>query len=297
MATIFFDTCAIRSLMKRKIPADYIKSKLGSFHTIVVGPHTLVECMKNYTNRDECINTFLYVDALKPEYTLSARQFLEMEAIKLKSGKEFSYFCTIQEKQFISQFCEKLVSQVSEGVFKGLVDEYDSKIKSFKSAWYAQKSNIKEYGSLYANVFSADEVKQLKSMQNSSVAFHERVEKIQPTEKIIDVFIEHFLANAINLSVFDVQKFFQNQAAFPAMRTYWRSIILLGDNTIYGNSPAEDKFTDAIQFTEAAYSTTFLSAEIDLVDIQKPKCRGKKYNPDIGLLDLCDFLENISQIV
>ncbi len=288
MSVIFLDTCVIVNLIENEITSTFVKSALGGFHTISVGRHTLIECMKNYKNPDELSKVFQYIDSLDPEYTLSAGELFLMEARKIKTQSMFPYFCDSGVKKLISDFCRDPSKYYNAIIV--FVEKYKAHVELCKNAWYPQdnKSSI-----VYRNAFSGAEKISLKKIIQSSSLFEDRIMKIKPTDEVLATLEILFASNSLNLNKANIIHFLENQSEYPALRTYFRSIVLLGDNTITKDTPKKDRFTDAIQFIEASYCTTFVSSEKNLIDHANPNCRGRKYNPDIELIDFHDFLMDL----
>jgi len=136
MDLIFFDTCAIRFLVKSGYTGSEIRdllSKKGSL--AVIGRHTLFECARHYKNSAECAATHIFIEELHPEYTLTRDEFYKAEERTIKYGASFSYWCSAEEKKIIRKSNQQLISGDYTKELTQYIHAREEEIRQAISVW------------------------------------------------------------------------------------------------------------------------------------------------------------------
>lgn len=283
MATIFFDTCAINYLVKQGLEGHHIKNQLTG-HVPVIGRNTLYECAKTYKYPDLCKEIHLFIEDLDPWYTLTHEQLHKREAFALKDGVPFENWCNPEEKNLIKISNNLFISNNINQELLDSIERCEKNIEQAQRVWDPAKGNILTR----------------KEKAPYKIQFEERVKKAAERDETPGELLLLFNNMNLQLSEKEIKKFLKHLDQYPALRTLFRTVLLLSDHSMLEKKPPrKDTFFDAIQFTEASYCTTFVSEDEKLVnDKEKSKngkeLYGRKLNPDIELLHIKNFMAHLN---
>lgn len=137
MSTIFFDTCAIRYLVKQGLDGEQVRNVLSQRGgQAVIGRNTLFEIAKlSEKNPLEFKKTCDFLISLSPDYTKSYMELFEIEVKKLRYGKLYSSWACEHEKARIDSYNDYLASgNFPDNFMQDLAKRIDN-IKRLRAIW------------------------------------------------------------------------------------------------------------------------------------------------------------------
>lgn len=137
MATIFFDTCAIRYLVKQSINGDQVRHALSQRGgQAVIGRNTLFEIAKlSEKNPSEFKRTCDFLISLGPDYTKPYMDLFEIEVQKLRYGKLYSPWGCEYEKARIDNYNRYLASGNFPDDFAQALAKRIDDVKRLQAVW------------------------------------------------------------------------------------------------------------------------------------------------------------------
>jgi hypothetical protein len=272
MASVFFDTCAISAMVTKGFTGLEIGNALRARNCwIVIGRNTLYECARTYMTPhiDKANNQLLFIKNLQPEYSCTRLQLYEQEKLKLKTDALINPFCNKWEKAMIEEQHKRLLSGDRSELSEFIAARQGS-VTTAKLKWPPRGR--------------ATEYKLLGS-------FSERIKKLPRTPETIKCIQLLFNQFGTVISLTDAGNFLNDQNSYPALRSLLYTYLYLDYSAeIHGQIPSEDRITDAMQLTEAAYCTTFVTEEKKLV-----RSYGNNINPNIELIEVDTFLKHLNK--
>lgn len=257
LKTAFFETSAINFLYKQNTNGKQLNAALKSSGLIpVVGNYTAHELAKDFLNND-CGNTnfertkalFTLVKELDPDFTYECNELEKMDARKLKYGESVFPFIIRGSNRF------KSAHEIMDKYMQGTIHPNHGRLVDAEQAEIRQSlSNV--WGELN------DEIKQ-KNYRKYNKSFDEFLTNFFSSASATSELIKYILVvTNIELNELDILKFRQNMCLYPVLRTMIYSNLYLSFVTVKGkNIPAEDKLTDQVQLTDAAYCSMFISSD------------------------------------